>query len=54
VRGTHDAETGSEMIEENGVVDCVDSSRERRVAMVDRIKEVNGRSFSRVQFAIND
>jgi len=35
VRGTHDAEIGSEMIEENVVVKCVECSteveRERRV-----------------------
>jgi len=53
VRGTHDAETGSETIEENGVVNCVECStevkREKKSGeliiscMVDRIKEVNER-----------
>jgi len=28
VRGTHDAETGSETIEENAVVNCVECSTE--------------------------
>jgi len=66
VRGAHDVETGSETIEENGVVSCVEYSTEvererRRVVtgepiiscMVDRIKEVNERGFSRVMFAIS-
>jgi len=51
VRGTHDAETGSETIEDNGVVNCVECSteveREKKSgepiisSMVDSIKEVN-------------
>jgi len=62
VRGTHDAETGSETIEENAVVNCVESStevkREKKSGepinscLVDRIKEVNERGFCRVMFAI--
>jgi len=63
VRGTDDAETGSETIEENAVVNCVEYStkverEKKRVepiisCMVDRIKEVNERGFSRVMFAIS-
>jgi len=63
MRGTHDAETGSETIEENGVVSCVECSteveREKKSGepniscMVDSIKEVNERGFSRVMFAIS-
>jgi len=62
VRGTHDAETGSETIEENAVVNCVECSTEvereksgepNTSCMVDRIKEVNERGFSRVMFAIS-
>jgi len=54
VRGTHDAETKSETIEENGVVNCVECSteleREKKngepiISMVVRIKEVNERGF---------
>jgi len=62
VRRTHDAETGSETIEENGVVNCVECSteaeREKKSGepiiscMVDRIKEVNERGFSRVMLTI--
>jgi len=60
VRGTHDAETGSETIKENGVVNCVECSTEIEreksgepiiICIVDRIKEVNERGFSRVMFA---
>jgi len=62
VRGTHDAENGSEMIEENTVVNCVECSTEVEreksdepilSCMVDRIKELNERGFSRVMFAIS-
>jgi len=63
VRGNHDAETGSETIEENGVVNCVECSTEVErektsgepiiSCMVDRIQEVNERGFSRVKFAVN-
>jgi len=61
VRGTHDAKTGSETIE-NGVVNCVECSTEVErdksgepiiSCMVDRIKEVNERGYSRVMFAIS-
>jgi len=63
VTGTHDAETGSKTIEENGVVNCVECSvdteaeREKKCGkpiiscMVDRIKAVNENGFSRVMFA---
>jgi len=37
VRGAHDAETGSETIEENGVVKCVECSAE-----VEREREKSG------------
>jgi len=63
VRGTHDAETGSETIEENAVVNCVECSteveREKKSGepiiscMVDRIKEMNERGFRRVMFGIS-
>jgi len=63
VRVTHDAETGTETIEENDVVNCVEYSTEVEIekksgepiisCMVDRIKEVNERGFSRVVFAIS-
>jgi len=63
VRVTHDAETGSEMIEENGVVNCVECNteveREKKSdepivsCRVHRIKEVNKRGFSRVIIAIS-
>jgi len=63
VRGIHDAETGTEMIEENGVINCVECSTEVDIekksgepiisCIVDRIKEVNERGFSRVMFAIS-
>jgi len=62
VRGTHDAETGSETIEENSVVNFVECSteveREKKSvkpiisSMVDSVKEVNERGLSRVIFAI--
>jgi len=54
VRGTHDAETGSEKIEKNGVVNGVkcstDVEREKSgkcniSCMVDSIKMVNERDF---------
>jgi len=62
VRGTHDAENGSEIIEENGVVNCVECSTvvEREKSgepiisrMIDKIKKVNERGFSRVMFVIS-
>jgi len=63
VRGTHDAENGSESIEENAVVHCVECSteveREKKSGdpiiscMVDKINELNERGFSRVMFAIS-
>jgi len=65
VRGARDAETGKKTIEENGVVNCVECSVDTEVerekksgqpiisCMVDRIKEVNERGFSRVMFAIS-
>jgi len=53
VRGTNDAESKSETIELNGVVngvECTNEVERRRVAspccMVDRIKEVNERAVS--------
>jgi len=61
VKGTHDAETESETIE-IGVVNCVECSTEIEreksgkpiiSCMVDRIKEVNVKGFSRVMFAIS-
>jgi len=63
LRGTHDAETGSETIKENGVVNCVECTteieREKKSGepiiscMVHRIKDVNERGFSRVMFTIS-
>jgi len=53
---------GSETIEENAVVNCVECSTEVEreksgepiiSCMVDRIKKVNERGFSRVMFAIS-
>jgi len=58
MRGTHDAETGSETIEENCVECSTDVEREKSdepiiSCMVDRMKEVNERGFSRLMFAIS-
>jgi len=52
---------GSETIEENGVVNCVECTEVEREksskpiisCMVDRIKAVNERGFSRVMLAIS-
>jgi len=63
VRGTNDAGSRRETIEETGVVNCVECNteveRKKKSGepiisyMVDIIKEVNERGFSRVMFAIS-
>ena len=62
VRRTHDAKTRSETIEKNSMVNDIKGSakvdRETKSGkpavscMIDRIKKVNERSFSRVMFVI--